>query len=116
VFLVEVVGELLAFPFVELFKHLLDLKQVISLVIQVIHVERFHDCLNFKANNVTQVNFGINQSFAAITRVMNHRQDPLPWGAVERATFRVNPAGCCHQGQHSYPNGNASWEASHSDA
>ena len=69
--LVEVIGELITLPLFELFEHILNFEQVISLVIEVIRIEWFHDRLDFKAKNVSQVNFRIDQSFTAITRIMN---------------------------------------------
>jgi hypothetical protein len=74
--MVDVVAYFRVVGIVEPFENVLDLLQVIAFVF-TIHIDVVDCRVHFDADDVTEFAFRIDRAFAAIARVMNHRDCPM---------------------------------------
>ena len=69
---IDIVADQLAVGIFHPFQQLLNFEQMITVVIKLFTIERFHRCLYFQLDDITQVFGRVDDTLTAVTRIMDH--------------------------------------------
>jgi hypothetical protein len=75
--LVQLVADRFVLDIVEPFQDFLYFQQMVAIILEFVDFQRFHGSLYFQPHHVPKLFFGIDDSLAAIARVMDHHSESL---------------------------------------